>query len=144
MTDRELRKLGRAALLQLLLAQRRENEALAARLQQAQEELRQRRLCVEKAGSLAQACMQLNGVFEAAQAACEQYMENMAQRMEPTCPAAEVRGVADIYSAEDAHPADGIGRTAQAGAESVSCCAADAYPMEAACLAAAAGQEACP
>lgn len=132
MTDRELRKLGRAALLQLLLAQRRENEALAARLQQAQEELRRRRLCVEKAGSLAQACLQLNGVFEAAQAACEQYMENMTQWAEHGRPAAGIE------------PAAAVSRSAQAGAEDVSCRAADACPMEAACPAAAAGQEACP
>lgn len=77
MTDRELRKLSRADLLELLLEQLKENEQLRAQLEAAREQLAQRRLQIEKAGSIAEASLQLNGVFEAAQAACSQYIENM-------------------------------------------------------------------
>lgn len=77
MTDHELKKLKREDLLELLIAQSRENEALRARLDQATEELQSRRIAVEKAGSIAEAALQLNGVFQAAENAAAQYLENI-------------------------------------------------------------------
>lgn len=88
MTDRELKKLSRADLLELLLEQLRENEQLQAALDEAKTQLEQRQLKIENAGSIAEAALQLNGVFEAAQAACAQYMENVQQmstQMEERC-----------------------------------------------------------
>lgn len=82
MTERELRKLSRSDLLEMMLTVTRENEQLRQLLTQAQEQLTSRRLTIENAGSLAEASMQLNGVFEAAQAACEMYTENIRQRSE--------------------------------------------------------------
>lgn len=79
MTDQELRKLGRAELLELLLEQLKENEALRTQLEEAQTQLSERKIGLEKAGSIAEAALQLNGVFEAAQAACTQYIENIEQ-----------------------------------------------------------------
>ena len=77
MTDYELRKLKREDLLELLIAQSRENEALRAKLDQASKELSSRRIALEQAGSIAEAALQLNGVFEAAQNAAAQYLENI-------------------------------------------------------------------
>lgn len=88
MTDRELRKLSRADLLELLLAQMKENEQLCAQLEEAQAQLAQRKIEVDKAGSIADAALQLNGVFQAAQDACAQYIENIEQlsaRQEEVC-----------------------------------------------------------
>lgn len=88
MTDRELKKLSRADLLELLVEQLKENDQLRAQLEAAEKRLAQRKIELEKAGSIAEASLQLNGVFEAAQAACAQYVENIEQlsaRQEQIC-----------------------------------------------------------
>lgn len=77
MTDKELQKLGRRELLELLLDQSRQSDDLREQLQRAQEKLASRQLLLNKAGSIAEASLQLNQVFEAAQAAAEQYLENV-------------------------------------------------------------------
>lgn len=77
MTDKELRKLSRTDLLEMLLMQKKENDQLRLQLQQLQSQLDDRTIAVNKAGSLAEASLQLNGVFESAQAACGQYVENI-------------------------------------------------------------------
>lgn len=77
MTERELRKLSRVDLLGLLVEQMKENERLSAELEAAQERLSERMIELGKAGSIAEASLQLNGVFQSAQAACAQYIENI-------------------------------------------------------------------
>lgn len=77
MTDKELHKLSRKELLELMLEQSRQLDELREQLRQAQEQLTSRRLLLNKAGSIAEAALQVNRVFEAAQAAAEQYLENV-------------------------------------------------------------------
>lgn len=77
MTNKELRKMGRSELLQILILQMEENEALRRKLEAATEELESRHLAVGNAGSLAEAALQINGVFAAAEAAAEQYLDNV-------------------------------------------------------------------
>lgn len=81
-TDRELRRLSRADLLELLLAEGRENEQLRARLEEAEKKLESREITLQKAGSIAEAALRLNGVFEAAQEAAQQYLENVKRLAE--------------------------------------------------------------
>ena len=88
MTEKELRKLNRSELLQLLLIQTRENERLQKELDAARRQIADRRLHVEKAGNLAQAVLEVNHVLEAAQKAAEQYLLNisaMEQETEQRC-----------------------------------------------------------
>jgi len=80
MTERELRKLDRTSLLKLLLDERRENERLQDELEKANEKLANRDITLEKVGSIAEAALQLNGIFEAAEAAADQYLENVRSR----------------------------------------------------------------
>ena len=80
MTDKELRKLSRAELLEMLIQQIERNEELEAELKKAKTELRNRAITIENAGSLAEAALQINGVFEAADRAEKQYLRNV-QRM---------------------------------------------------------------
>lgn len=77
LTDQELHKLNRKELLELLLDQSRQIDSLREQLQQAQAQLTSRQLLLNKAGSIAEASLQLNRVFEAAQSAAEQYLENV-------------------------------------------------------------------
>ena len=82
MTDKELRKLSRMELLELLLAESRENERLRARLKSAEEKLDSRVIDIENSGSLAEAALRLNHVFEAADKAARQYVENVRRMAE--------------------------------------------------------------
>lgn len=84
MTDKELRKLTRTELLELLLAQSREMDRLNNELEQARQQLSKREIALTQSGSIAEAALQLNGIFEAAQAAADQYLENIRIPMEDT------------------------------------------------------------
>lgn len=77
MTEKELHKLKRAELLEMMLAQSREIESLRARIEQLEAELADREIRIRESGSIAEAALKLNGVFEAAQAAADQYLENV-------------------------------------------------------------------
>jgi cell division septum initiation protein DivIVA len=77
MTDKELRKLTRTELLELLLAQSREIDRLNIELEECQKEIQRRKIALSTSGNIAEAALQLNRVFEAAQAAADQYLENI-------------------------------------------------------------------
>ena len=77
MTDKELRRLSRAELLEMLLMQMEENEKLKKNLAEAEKALADRRINIDKAGTLAEAALKMNGVFEAADKAVRQYLENV-------------------------------------------------------------------
>lgn len=77
MTKQDLKKLSRSDLLELLLEQTKENERLQATLTEANRKLADREIMLDQAGSIAEATLKLNGVFEAAQQACDQYIENI-------------------------------------------------------------------
>lgn len=79
MTEQELRKMGRSDLVELLLILSRENVQLREELEAAKIKLAERSVRMEKVGSMAEASLALNGVFEAAQAAAEQYLEQIRQ-----------------------------------------------------------------
>ena len=128
MTERELRKLKRHDVLQLLLVQVQEAEQLRQQLEHTGEQLKaerelterlktklnskdaqihklkgrldkkdlqireqratleklrqDRRIRMERSGSIAEAALQLSGIFEAAQSAADLYLENIRQRSE--------------------------------------------------------------
>lgn len=82
MTDKELRRLSRSELLEMMILLTEENEKLKIRLEQAEAQLRDRRILIDKAGSIAEAALQLNNVFEAADRAVQQYLENVRRMTE--------------------------------------------------------------
>lgn len=82
MTDKELRKLSRAELLKMLIRQIKRCDQLQAELDRAKAELKDRRIIIEQAGSMAEAALQLNSVFEAADRAAKQYLENVHRMAE--------------------------------------------------------------
>lgn len=84
MNEKELKKLNRAELLELLLVQTKETERLRAKLEKAEKLLSDRQLRLEKAGDIAQAALEINGVMEAAQAAAQQYLENIVRMEQET------------------------------------------------------------
>lgn len=71
------KRLSRRELLELLIAESEKAEDLERQLKTATEALAIREIKMNKAGSIAEAALALNEVFEAAQAACAQYLENI-------------------------------------------------------------------
>ena len=82
MTEKELRRLSRMDLLEMLLEQSREVERLQKELETVNNQLSDRRIMEQEAGSIAEASLKLNKVFEAAQQAADQYLENIRIRSE--------------------------------------------------------------
>lgn len=80
MTEKELKKLNRAELLEMLVATMKETKRLEESVAALQQQLDDRMIAVDKSGSIAEAALQLNGVFRAAQAAADQYLENIRQK----------------------------------------------------------------
>lgn len=96
MNEKQLRKLSRLELLELLVAKSQEVDQLKAELDEANAKLASRKIQLEETGDIAKAALALNGVFEAAQAAADQYLENIqmiyqmqAARIQPCPPQAD-------------------------------------------------------
>lgn len=77
MRKNSLRKLSREELLNMLIELTKENEFLKRRLHDAENELNNRAIKIKNAGSIAQAALELNGIFEAAQKAADQYLQSI-------------------------------------------------------------------
>lgn len=95
MIERDLKKMSRTELLELLLEQSRQLEAAQQELEQTRQEQEIRRLELTDAGSIAEAALRINGVFEAAQAAADQYLENIRrfeEEREALCRKAQEEG----------------------------------------------------
>ena len=100
MTEKEIHRLRKQDLLQLLLTQGKEAAALQEEIgrlsasladaESSNERLREimkvwranRNIELEQAGSIAEAALRLNRVFETAQKAADQYLYNLKQRCE--------------------------------------------------------------
>lgn len=77
MTDKELRRLSRMELVQLLLDVTKENETLQAENAELKQQLEDRKLAMDRVGNIAEASLVLNKVFEDAQKAADLYKENV-------------------------------------------------------------------
>lgn len=77
MTDKNLKKLSRAQLLEILVQQAERIDELEEELDRTKEELESRRIKLEKAGSIAEAALSISGVFEDAQRAADIYLRNI-------------------------------------------------------------------
>ena len=75
MTDKELRRLGRPELIEIIYQLEKSQEESRQEIARLQARLQDRTLRLSEAGSIAQAALQVNGVMEAAQAAADQYVQ---------------------------------------------------------------------
>lgn len=74
MAQKDLRKLNRYQLLELLIVQTERADNLQGQLQEAQTQLQEQELKISSMGSIAEASLQLRGVFQAAQDAADMYI----------------------------------------------------------------------
>ncbi len=77
MPDRELRRMRRAELVEIILALKQSEDQLRAENAALSAQLQERQIHIENAGSIAQAALELNKVFEAAQAAADEYVASV-------------------------------------------------------------------
>jgi hypothetical protein len=77
LSQKQIKKLKRVDLLELLVAQGEEIENLRTQLQDANTKLQDRELTIAQAGSIAEASLKLNKIFQDAQAAADQYLLNV-------------------------------------------------------------------
>ena len=144
MTDRELQKLGRRELLQLLLEQAKESERLRKQVGELEEQLRQteegyerlrdrldskdaqiheledtlhaerekRETDLENVGSIAEAALRLNGVFDAAQRAADYYLQSI-QTLYPLPEGVELPPPPPVWEAAPAQAAPAQAAPAQ-------------------------------
>lgn len=80
MTEKELKKLNRYQLLELLIIQTERADELQKKLDDAQALLDSRDVKLTVMGSIAEASLQLGGVFEAAQNAADTYLDAAKER----------------------------------------------------------------
>ena len=72
--------MSRSELLELLLDQAETNRLLQKELDELTKKLNQKEIIINNAGSIAEASLQLNGVFDAAQKAIQQYVDNVKKQ----------------------------------------------------------------
>ena len=77
MTEKELLKLRRSELLEIMLAQSQEIDNLRQQLDEANAKLADREIRLSESGSIAEASLRLTHIFEEAQKAVDLYVDNM-------------------------------------------------------------------
>ncbi len=80
MTEKDLRKLNRYQLLELLILQTERADKLQERVAELERQLKEQDLQIASMGSIAEASLQLGGVFQAAQEAADIYLNAAKER----------------------------------------------------------------
>lgn len=97
LTEKELKKLNRYQLLELLIAQTERTNQLQKRLEEAEQALKDKELKIASLGSIAEAAMQLTGIFQSAQEAADLYV-NAAKKFAKDVETAAYEEAANILA----------------------------------------------
>lgn len=79
MTEKEIKKLNRYQLLEIIIMQTEEIEKLNSELAHTKKMLENRKIDIACAGNIAKASLMLSSVFEAAQDAADIYLESVKE-----------------------------------------------------------------
>ena len=77
MNEKDFRKLKRVELYEIMLAQAEEIDNLRNQLTAAKKELKNKRIDIQRSGSIAEASLKLTKIFEEAQKAADLYLCNI-------------------------------------------------------------------
>ena len=99
MTEKELKKLNRYQLLELLIIQTERADKLQTALEEAEQRLNDQEINISTLGSIAEASLHLKGVFGAAQDAADMYINAAKKRAEAIEEEALKQGAAIIVQA---------------------------------------------
>lgn len=75
--EKNLKKLSKKDLLELLVMQSKKIDELDEKLNTTQELLNSKQILISECGSIAEAALKLNKIFEVAQESANQYLENI-------------------------------------------------------------------
>ena len=85
MSEKQFRKMKKKELIDLVLEQANENDRLNDEIALLKRKLKDKQICIDNAGTIAEAAFEMNGVLAAAEAAAKQYLDNvkvLAERQE--------------------------------------------------------------
>ncbi len=88
---KDLKKLKRSDLFELLVSQAKEIEELQERVNELEGTLEQREINLSKVGSIAEAALAISKVFDEAQLAADTYLENVKRLADASDTAGENR-----------------------------------------------------
>ncbi len=77
-----MRKLGRKELIELIYEMKKREIELQNKLDEAESKLAEKNVKIENAGSIAEAAVQLSGIFESAQKAADIYLASIKKSCE--------------------------------------------------------------
>lgn len=103
-TDKDMKRLSRAELIEIIYELQKQHEQDNELLVQAKDALDKKRLEIENAGSIAEAALKINGIFESAQKAAEQYLlsiEETAKERDEKIAEAEKKSTEIVNAAEE-------------------------------------------
>lgn len=123
--DNTLRRLNRAQLLDLLYDAVKEKEDLERELEETRRQLSEKNIQIAESGSIAEAALKLNRVFEQAQAAADQYLFSIRSGKRPKAAPKENR-----ENVSEEGPKETPGEISEAGAEGATKEAAEEAPEE--------------
>ena len=82
MTDKEFKRLSRSQLIEIIYQLQLKQEELTADNEKLSKALADKRLCVSKAGNIAEAALEIHNVMQAAQDAAAHYVEEIQIRVD--------------------------------------------------------------
>ncbi len=86
-TDKELRRMSRSELIEVIYALEQDNQSLQKENEKLRSELNDKDIRIATSGSIAEAALSLNHIFEDAQAAADQYLSSIKNaQSSPTTP----------------------------------------------------------
>ena len=80
MDDKKLRKISKKELLEILLSQAKRIDELEQELKKAKSKIESKKITIEESGSLAEAALKLNSIFEDAEETAKQYLLNIKDK----------------------------------------------------------------
>lgn len=80
MAEKDIRKLRRSELIEIIYQLKKSEENLQAQVERLQSQLIDKKLKIEKAGSIAEAALLLSDIFSSAQAAADTYVTEIKRR----------------------------------------------------------------
>lgn len=82
MAEKELRRMSRTELIEIIYALKNDADRLEKENENLKEQLEKREIQIGEAGSIAEAAIKLNQVFESAQAAADDYLASIKKEKE--------------------------------------------------------------
>ena len=80
MDNNKLRKISKKELLEILLSQAKRIDELEQELNKTKSKLESKKITIEESGSIAEAALKLNGIFENAEETAKQYLLNIKEK----------------------------------------------------------------